>query len=194
MSEHKHEMISALMDGEADHASDRAIDALARDPALRGMWGRFHLISDCLKNDVGSHFDCGLADRIERALSDEPTVLAPDAWLRHRILKPVAGLAIAASVAALAVISVQQTRTEAPVPAAGQQVAQQTADSPLQAYHQFTLASDHEASTSPQVRLTSVRSDPRLNSYLVNHTEYRSHGAVQGMFPYVRIVAHESDE
>jgi hypothetical protein len=41
---------------------------------------------------------------------------------------------------------------------------------------------------------TTANAQTRLNRYLVNHNEYRSNAGVQGMLPYVRIVAHEVEE
>ncbi len=106
MSDAKKERLSAFMDGELEGSGQGgAVDQLLEEPELMGAWGRYHLVSDCLKQRLPDRLDRNLAANVSRALQDEPPIVAPVAFLRP-LARPVAGFAIAASVAALAVLGV----------------------------------------------------------------------------------------
>lgn len=105
MSETQKERLSAFMDGETrDEREDRQVlDALLEDPETRGAWARYHLASDCMNGRLPRRLDRTLAGRVAESLRNEPAILAPSrAW--RGFAKPVAGFAIAASVATLAVL------------------------------------------------------------------------------------------
>ena len=191
MKDHKLEAISALMDGENHDDGTLAISELLRDETVRHAWGRYHLISDCLRQALPARIDPSLSTRIFAALSKEPTVLDRRPALRAALLKPLAGIAIAASVAALALVAVQLNRPgrdmqAQPVVASQAPLVQPTGT--------FTFASGHAGEQPARPQLARGQSSARLNRYLVNYNEYRSNAAIQGMFPYVRIVAHENNE
>ncbi len=111
MNEKAPKQLSLLMDGELSDADSKdLIRALLSDRALRAAWERYHLISSILKSSIPTAYGRMLVDRVSDALSEEPTVLAPQ-WHVNRFVKPVAGFAIAASVAAVAVLTVQQNNS-----------------------------------------------------------------------------------
>ena len=106
MSETTREHISSLMDGEISRETSRfLVRRLGSDEELCATWARYHLVRDCLRHQDGSISGEDLCSRVNRALEDEePSVPArrlPMGWL-----KPVAGTAIAASVALAAVLAV----------------------------------------------------------------------------------------
>jgi len=191
MNDEKLEQISALVDDELEHGSRFVLHALATDEAYKGAWGRYHLIGECLRGHLPAHVDMQLAGRINKALHDEP--VAQGSHRFQRLLRPAAGLAIAATVAAVAILGVRQIGSG---PAA-------TATPPI-AYNPPANNSDYQTVTvtagpaPPQpVRNYSAPADDaqsRLNRYLVNYNEYRANSGVQGTLPYVRIVAHEVEE
>lgn len=190
MNDEKLEQISALVDDELEHGSRFVLHALTTDEAYKGAWGRYHVIGECLRGHLPARVDMQLAGRISQALHDEPVGRMAHRFLR--LLKPVAGLALAATVAAVAILGVRQTGSG---PAA-------TATPPI-AYNPAGTNSDYQTVTvtagpAPQQpgRNFSTPDDAqsRLNRYLVNYNEYRSNAGVQGTMPYVRIVAHEVEE
>ncbi len=133
------EKLSLLMDGElSDEELDALLDQVGEDAELRDAWGRQHLASAVLQEPAGVvAVNGGFADRVMRALEAEddqpaaPTerkVVSLGArrearWQRRRWQRPVAGLAIAASVAAVAVLVVQQPQSTQPT-------VQQTSSAP----------------------------------------------------------------
>jgi len=204
MSRINYEDISAFMDGELDDRTDEVIDHLITDVATRGTWMRYHLINQAVKQSLPSHLDPRLSTTISEKLREEATVLRPAREKLMSYLKPAAGLAIAASVASVAILSVQQQRQETiPDPADNPVMASSQPGVPLERQMQNPAArpaSIDNMRSSPDNHRAAVervrRSGPnsRLNSYLINYNEYHANAGMQGMLPYARIVAHDRYE
>ena len=105
--------------------------------------------------------------------SNEPDVQAEPARLT-RLFKPLAGLAVAASVAVVAVFSLQSVRQESPAGASA------VATAPVS--NEFAAVD-----TTPLLANTGSGAQS-LDVYLVNHNEYAVN---RGMLPYVRLVGHD---
>ncbi len=179
------EHISSLVDDELHGAGAlQALDQLCRDDEWRAVWGRYQLVSDALHGNL-SHVDTRrLHERVWQALEHEPTVLAPR---RNTRLPPLAkqavGVAIAASVAAVAILAVQNIDGKAPTAAPTMQVAQSVR--PAGDMLQLTGTGEAPVVAGPALR-------GRLNPYLVNHNEYSVSSGMQGVLPYARIVSYEN--
>lgn len=190
MSEQKREQLSAFMDGELDETSSIA-DELMRDTSLGLAWRRYHVITDVIQRNLPRYLNQDLVSRVSAAIKDEPTILAPSGRKPVvAVLKPVAGLAIAASVAALAVFAVrnnQQDDYNTISPEAS--IAQQ---SPVKQVTTLPMRQVSTGNIEPVYQ--PIPANSRLNSYLVNHNEYRTHAGMQGMLPYVRIVTYDKQE
>lgn len=113
MSESKKEQLSAFMDNEIDDLNKDLVDDLLKDPDLLDTWSRYHLISDSLKQRLPECIDRNLAKNVSNSLRDEPIIVAPDRF-GQRFVRPVTGFAIAASVAALAILGIQQQQLGGP--------------------------------------------------------------------------------
>jgi sigma-E factor negative regulatory protein RseA len=108
------ERISVLMDGEAAESS--WLPSVAQDQEQQQTWARYHLVGDAMRDELPAILDFDLADRVALALQDEPTVLAPRPSLWRDRVQPAAvtllryggQFAIAASVAAVSILGVQQ--------------------------------------------------------------------------------------
>jgi negative regulator of sigma E activity len=182
------EQLSILVDDElADH--DAVIERVAADPELKARWSRYHLMRDVITGHMPEQPAGDIASRVSRALEQEPAIFAP-VHKRKRakkqlpfIMKQVGGLAIAATVSAVAVLTVQQTQDE-------------TSTTPTEiAAVQPQTQPQLQSQPSAQVRYvtdtsgldTAVQS--KLSGYLVNHNEYSVTGNMQGVLPYMRIVS-----
>lgn len=177
MSEQIREQISALLDGELPEAEQRLLlERLERDPALRTHWSRYQLISDAAHQTLPPQIDLSFADRVMAALEKQPEHHRQPASRLARAVKPLAGLAVAASIAVVAVLAVQRARTPDAVPGAVQVAANQPAP----------------ATTTAPTDAPALNGN-RLNAYLVNHSEYAASGGMPGMSPYVRIVGYEQE-
>ena len=101
MSDDKNEQLSALVDDELDHQTKSTIDKLIGNQELQDKWSRYNLIGDCLRGNLPEQISNNVASNVMQSLKDGPTILAPQKSSRSYI-KPVAGFAIAATVAMVA--------------------------------------------------------------------------------------------
>ena len=183
------ERISALVDGEIESsARDRAMEALYASPEQRRAWARFHLIGDAMRHAGPVPGADSIAGRVGGVLADERIVpFRPRR--RRRGIGPLAGLALAASVSAVAVLvihSLDDGSGARPTPAAGGS--------------QYEVAMASPGARSRDTRRNADRlqwsgvapdTEARLNAYLVNHSEHAGNG-VPGVLPYVRLVGYQS--
>ena len=181
MTEKLHEQISALVDDELAAAEQALlIKRLEGDVTLRDSLLRYQLISDSLQNHLPRKIDPDFNIGVQLALQDDPEIQAGPAGLA-RMFKPVAGLAIAASVAVVAVLSLQSVRQESP------SATSPIATAPVTDEFTRTDGAPLLAKT-PVYPFAGARS---LDVYLVNHNEYAVNRGLQGMLPYVRFVGHD---
>jgi sigma-E factor negative regulatory protein RseA len=184
MKDRLHEQLSALVDNElTDAEQDLLIRQIGRNRELHQRLSRYQLISDAMQNHLPERVDPVFSRRVHDALRNEPVGHGAGiaAGRLAGLFRPVAGLAVAASVAVVAVTALQTSREEATAPAAA--VATAPADSG------FIRAEDSALAVAPE---TGPRTrDNQLDIYLVNHNEYAASRGMQGMLPYVRIVGHD---
>jgi len=166
------ENISALLDGEGDELErERALRALGTDPALRTIWERYHLASAAIRRELDVVVAPGLADRIHECLQHETQYKLTGRPLKSRLLKLSAGLAIAASVATVALLNLPPLVSPSAVPIA----------------HQTT-----GKSTVADARQAPLDQRRVLNPYLVQHGEFTPAVGMNGMLSYVRVVGRDN--
>ena len=175
MKDKLHEQISALVDDELEEREQALLlKQLENDAELSGRLSRFQTISDALQNHLPETRSSGFHARVQAALADEPPVHRQRSGFAV-LFKPVAGLALAASVAMVAVLSLQSTRQDPEaVPA--------VASAPTHDSYIRAAADDRVASSEP------AAAPQNLDIYLANHNEY---AVRRGILPYVRLVGHD---
>lgn len=187
MSDKLNEQISAMVDGELSQAEEALfVRRLAEDRDLQGALARYQLISDAMHETLPQQVDTGFSQRVREALDAEPMVKSRAGLVVRTgsFLKPLVGLAVAASIALVAVLSLQTVRQDqAPTPA----VATAPADS------DYIRAMDGQQLAVSQ-RAGKAQTRKRLDAYLVNHNEFAVSRSMRGMLSYVRIVGHELGE
>lgn len=204
MSEKSRENMSALVDGELEmRSASETIDLLLESDELKLHWARYHVVRDVLRHKAYPDAGTELGERVRKQLADEPLHLSrrrrlPQAW--RDTLKPIAGIALAASVAVVAVLAVRAPLPGEPGAAAvpGEQVATRVApvaESTSRAMSALPRLARAQVPTGGLQRLQWNVSEPavvnRLNGYLVNHSEYLG-SAMKGMHPYARIVGYDT--
>lgn len=205
MSDKTEERLSALMDN-ALSGYENDIDRLRESDSLKQRWMRYHLIRDTLSGHLPETPDFDLAARVSAALENEPVILAPRRFQPKQLMKQAAGLAIAATVSAIAIISIQNPEPgRAPAPAlasagsggAGNVVVFSPAPEKrlnVQFGSRTPPASVSVASAPAQTLHSHPRqgvtaaNPAKFDGYLVNHNEYSASSRMQGMLPYMRIV------
>ena len=100
------ESVSAFVDGELrGPARDRIVDALYGDSELRRAWERFHLIGDAVRKTGPVPGAGSIAGKVGEALSGDRIVpFKSRSWRLGA--GPLSGLALAAAVAAVAILTV----------------------------------------------------------------------------------------
>jgi len=185
MSKETREHLSALVDGEISRETSRfLVRRLGTDDELRATWTRYHLVRDCLRHQDGVMAGEDLCDRVSQALENEqpgnPAYTLPTGWL-----KPFAGLAIAASVALMAIVAVGPGIPGAQPPAGG--LAGDTQ------FEQFTSPQSRRPVPYSSAASYSGQADTRsrsskMDSYLVRHYQATGASGGKGFVTFVPIV------
>jgi sigma-E factor negative regulatory protein RseA len=173
MTEPVNEQLSACLDGELPAAElDLLLKRLQRNPELREALGRYTVIGETLRHSRPVVASRSFTDKVMAAVDQEPAArrAARISPVTLRRLRPVAGVGVAATVAAIAIFSVQRagvapgplaTNEPTAVPAAT--VARNSDDAPSNIVP--TTTSSLQSAFVPATRLTN---------YVVAHSEYSS--------------------
>ncbi len=191
------ERLSALVDGELNGAEyGQALDAINLSPELRQRWMRYHTASDALKKSLpAALLKPDFSSRVMQAIDAEPTIFAPRN-IKHKInplVKQFAGLAIAASVTAVAVLGVQTWRLE-PVAepiATAVQVTPPVADLIRPVATTATASSVTTVTVDADNAALPAHVQSQINQYLLNHQNALT---AQRMLPYARIVGYAAEQ
>jgi len=181
MTTHTDEKFSAFVDGELDAAeADKLISDILESDELRTRWANYYLISDSVNaQKVDANID--LSASVSAALANEPTVFAPQRrrYFSAAAAKQFAGMAIAATVAAVAVLMVQPEEQNLFNP---EVVAKTTLPATTIKQNVVPVAVN---GVNWSVEQSSVAS--KLNTYLINHNGYST--TVRGTMPFAQIVS-----
>ena len=178
------EKISELLDDELNDLEHyRLMQALEDNRELRGVWDRYHVMRAALRKELDIMVSPGLADRVGECIrADQPSLgrisggqLSGKAAGLTRYTRPVIGLAIAASVALVAIFTLQP------------QSLPGMSTSPL-----ASLQSPMPVAVNDPANFlkTPATRQSTLNTYLVEHSEFTPNAGMNGMMSYVRIVGY----
>jgi len=182
MTDSVKEQLSACLDGELPPGElDLLLKRLERDPQLRRSIGRYSLLGEVMRAGRPVAASMSFADEVAAALDAEPALSPAAAPVRKfasraaagrgfgRWLQPVAGLAVAAGVAAVAVLAFQPSTSLPPeqvavnTPSAASVPAVQSRTNPGSSYTVPT-------NTTSDAYIPAAR----LTNYVVAHSEYSS--------------------
>jgi len=175
MTERIKEQLSAFLDGELpDSESALLVKRLERDDDLRGALSRYSLIGAVLRADGDVPAARQVAARVSAAIAREPSGrMAVARFQPSALARPLAGLAVAAGVAAVAVLLMQRFDAETP----GQPpLLAQVADAPVEP----VSAADPTESPSRPYTTPAAADGPgglpmaQFANYLVAHSSYAS--------------------
>ena len=188
MSEDK-EKISAWLDDAIEYNEVDSLDTEQDERAFTTAT-RYQMIGDAIRGRVTEASMIDISASVREAVSSEPELVPatrPARPIRREAkplfdfgswLRPVGGLAVAATVAMVMVVTLtdKQAGTDSAMVA---NVGQQ----PLQALPVNNAAPVY---ASPGVAIPAVN----LNSYVTEHSEYAAQDTIQGMMPYARSVSY----
>ncbi len=169
MKDDINERLSAFIDNELH--DDVLIEEISRNEQMRAKMVRYRLIADVLNN----HYMPASADvssRVHDALEQEATIITHKRWFtKSNLLKQLSGLAVAATVAAVAILIVGDFSPTQIPPA-------NVAVGPI---------------TYQPIQMTSAM-QRKLNGYLVSHNEFSASNRMRGVLSYSRIASSARGE
>lgn len=181
------EKISAFLDDDM-HRDELMSFSLSADPEDAKIAQRYQIMGEALRGEISNSSFIDVSHAVREALADESLAVESysasvttstdnkaglfdlSAWF-----KPVAGMAVAASVAVVMVVtlSAQQTGTNTPI---AKVIEPQPA---------VQVATDDK---------TIDKKATELDPHLVNqHLEFATQDTLQGRLPYVRAVSYETE-
>jgi sigma-E factor negative regulatory protein RseA len=185
MSKETLEHLSSLMDGELSRETGLFLTRrLSTDQELSQAWRRYHLIRDCLRQPGGRVPLVDIARCMRNALGQE-TLATPVAAGRNRWVRPVSGLAIAATVAVMAVIAIGPGQREATDP-----VPERAA---LPSFASPNVKTDSPVTQAASFNPADQVGNARLNAYLLRHNQLSGSTGRQGFVFFVPIISATSD-
>lgn len=192
----KYQLICDLIDDELpEDARPQAIKALLADKNLQQLWAAAYIGKELLNNPRTHVPSASFAAKVSSAIAKEPPILAristpvavaaPPSKTRKNnviqlILKPVAGVAVAAGVAAGVVVVSDNIGSSQP---------QVIASSPVAAPARAGVVNPAAIKTVDWQGSPAVSQE--LNNMLINHAQFANTGSYQSLVPYARIVSHE---
>lgn len=212
------ESLSALMDGEASEFEVHAVlKECAQSEDARARWQRYHLVSSSLSKEAVSSPDLNLCNSIISAIAEEDAHKAP---FGDRVWKPLSRFAVAASVAFVAVFSVQQfNQPESPAELPVAATDNSSVTEPVQFPSAFSvprvpIQTVSASSVSPkpsagwqqeapvvvvrkvdqQPNIDEQRIEEYLNGLMLIHSEYSAIDGNQGVLPLARMPASNPDQ
>jgi sigma-E factor negative regulatory protein RseA len=212
MSEQIREQVSAFLDGELPSSeTELLLKRLTRDGELRESFGRYALIGESIRGTSGGLLTKGFAARVNVAIDGE-TVAAGAQGPRtaaSRWWRPFAGVAVAAGVAAVAIVALQQRAVVLPLRPGTALTAQNTA--PGQAAAPVTVAGQQvpgagagpgAAAQAPREAISytvpassaaarAAMAPARLTNYVLAHSRYSSGLDQRGVLTDLLIEADE---
>ena len=189
----KTDKLSALMDGELSDQQEqkKCFEQLAKDKELQDVGQRYHLARDAMTGQLSAVPSLDISAAVSESLKAEPVILTP-MWRRlspRYVMKQAAGLAVAAAVGTIAVLSVQQTQL---VSSDNSTIAKANgAETTYQVASQLQPGQIRQVSFTTRQKLDAAV-ESKLSGYLVNHNEFSTSTRVSGVMPYTRIVSFVS--
>jgi sigma-E factor negative regulatory protein RseA len=202
MSEQIREQVSAFLDGELpDTETELLLKRLTRDGELRESFGRYALIGEALRGAGSQILTRGFASRVNLAIDGEPAQ-APahgQSAREPRWWRPIAGVTVAAGVAAVAIVALQQRSISPHLSGASTTAQNVTAPLKTAAPSQLPLqggggpreALSYTVVPAASTDAPSAIAPARLTNYVFAHSKYSSGLGQRGLLTDLLI---EDDE
>lgn len=199
MSKRK-EKISAFLDDDM-HRDELMSFSLSAESDDAKVALRYQMVGDALRGEMSDSSFVDVSSAVREALADEniadQMATKPETSSSKQVstksgffdlsawFKPVAGMAVAASVAVVMVVTVTQQDTTEIAPVATK----------IEVQPAVQLAVDDKATgQNPASSHTVGNKDTDLDPYINQHLEFATQDTLQGRLPYVRAVSFESEK
>lgn len=206
-NEQRDEQLSALLDDGLDDAQLQSfMQDLKRDPIADAESAqRYRLIGDVMRDEIDQASFMDISAAVHRAVEQEPEYsLQPNkdkvekksssfnlSNLLSSWVKPLSGMAVAASVAMVTLVTFNTVQNES-ADVSSSQLAQVV---PTRIEKVNTeISRNVQVASTLDIRKTTPQQQKQLNQYLLQHSGYASQTTMQGMMPYVRAADVKSEE
>ncbi len=209
MTNHNEKLSAVLDDYQHTEEDQSVLKELQEDVNQQYTLQRYQMIGDVMRNDmpdtIQPDFVAGIRARLEQEtahqaqLTQSKQVDQPSSGFWSNLFKPVAGLAVAATVAVITVTTFQSPSIE---PAVDNSIAvidenqarvEQLAGIPVISQKVRVSGSGDRLNTKPGMNWNIKRDAPemqnKLNTYLINHNEYSN--SMHGIIPQMRVVGFD---
>ena len=208
MSEQLREALSALKDGEAEELELRRLLKHGSNPDLDEQWKMMHHLSDAVTGRAPQFAQWDISAKVSAAIADESSynmAANQQQSAGHKNwFKPVAGFAVAASVA-MAVVMGAQTLTMGTSLSGGEPAIASTSSGrvfpanisssavgSVNVNASFSQAAAVPGSgLSKAVLMGDLAAEQRLDRYMLQHTEQSALNNGQGMINFARVASFE---
>jgi sigma-E factor negative regulatory protein RseA len=187
MSKESLEHLSSLMDGEMSRETGLFLTRrVTSDDGMCNTWERYHLIRDCIRQPGSKQIVSGLC--VDFMLEEEAHIQIgrQSSWRQNSWLKPVSGIAIAASVALMAIV-VTVPQQDAVSGGASDTALSTASNQPFVSPNTLPIVPQSQAASFSASQ--QVNSNNRLNAYLLRHNQMARTAGRQGFVSFVPIVA-----
>jgi len=193
MTEQLRESLSALMDDEANELElQRLLGQLAEDEGLRQTWVRYNLARSVMSGQPVGRLNIDISQQVNAAIAAD-TVPALGMW--QRMIRPLASVAVAASVMTVVVFGGQQlyqageseAGTAAPLAANGVSAVgfvNTLGAVPLRASYGNQAVPELEPAARTAYRELARQ---RMYLYMQEHAEHAALNSPQGLIPFARV-------
>lgn len=193
------ETLSAFLDGEATpHETRELLDQLSSDSQQRAALDRHQRLRASLRGELLPDLDAGFANRVMAAINAESSgstkVISFAAARQSRPVRVVFGLAMAASLAAVTVLSVRTL-----LPATDNAFPSMT---PVAVQQPAVPATTTVATTAPAAAAKPItpwndlspEEIAELNDYLISHNNSAMDHGLNSSFGFMRVAAQDESE
>jgi len=196
------EQLSALLDSALDEPQLQSfLQDLQRDPIADAEAAqRYRLMGDAIRDELDQSSFLDISSAVHRAIENEPALDEDVATARQKTtfhlsslfsswIKPLTGMAVAASVAMVTLVTFNTVQNN---DGEGQSV-QYAQSAPVERVNTEITRNVQVASTLNTSK-NSTEQQKQLNQYMLQHSGYASQSTIQGMMPYVRAADVKSRE
>lgn len=191
MSEKMRESLSALMDDQANELEiERVLSRIAGDPELRQAWVRYNMVRAVTAGQHPARLDLDVSAQVRAAVGGE---VHGTAGSRQRWLRPLASMAVAASVATAVVLGGQQLAQLGTAGQDSQAIASSVSPVGMVNSLGATSVQASYGTQSVPVLQPATRTAyqelarQRLQKYMQAHAEQAALNSPSGLVPFARV-------
>jgi sigma-E factor negative regulatory protein RseA len=204
----KDEKLSLLLDDDYEAEMGAVLDEVIADVNLQYRMRRYQMIGAAMRNELPHAIDTAFHDDVmariraetgasTRQASREPDSVRPPSLIARSWFRPLAGLAVAASVAVVTValwqpLQIRDGLSNDALVSADEQKIQQLAGQQITGGAVPVSTRVRDSGTHWKMENGSPVLQQKLNAYLVNHTEYSN--SMQGLIPQARVAGFDAQQ